>query len=255
MAKSPSSYPEDTPKTVKLTDLPAEMRPREEFVDKGAENVSLEILIAILLRSGTPGTNVLDLARTIIYALGGLEGLLHADQEQLLRLKIKGLGPVKCLELAAALEIGRRAAEQLKRMDFREESPALGTPEAVYELLQPLARGLAQEVFWIILVNTKNRPVVKPIELTRGVLDSTPVHPRDIFRMAHKYNAAGVILAHNHPSGDPTPSPEDVALTRRINEASKIMGTRLIDHIIIGTGTHKNLAYTSLRRENLVNFN
>jgi DNA repair protein RadC len=230
------------------------MRPRELLLQRGAENVPDEILLAILLRTGLPGKNVTELARELLRRSGGFEGLAKADFHELRNLRIKGLGKVKCMELAAALELSRRALAQHSLQDTRHEEQPIREPESVYRLLVPLARGQQQEIFWAVLLNTKNRIIGQPIETTRGLLDSSPVHPREVFSKAVRYSAASVILAHNHPSGDPTPSKEDVDITRRLIEAARILGIRVVDHLIVGRPTPSSPGYVSLREKNLVAF-
>jgi DNA repair protein RadC len=229
------------------------MQPREEFERRGAENVPDEILVAILLRSGMPGKNVAELARELLRRFQGLENLAQADFHELRGLKIKGLGRVKCMELAAALEISRRAALHHSQ-GSRRDDPPIREPESVYRILAPLARGQQQEIFWAVLLNTKNRLIGQPIETTRGLLDSSPVHPREVFTKAIRYSAASVILAHNHPSGDPTPSKEDIDITRRLIEAARILGMRVVDHLIVGKPSDFSPGYVSLREKNLVAF-
>jgi DNA repair protein RadC len=253
MARQPSYPPEraaypDAPQTVK--ELPQEMRPREEFQRRGAENVPDEILLAILLRSGMRGKNVTELARELLRRYNGLADLSKADYDELLGCKIKGLGKVKCMELAAALELGRRAAHQGPRHD----SPAIREPESVYRIVSPLARTLQQEIFWVLLLDTKNKLIGQPVETTRGLLDTSPVHPREVFSKAVRYSAAAVILAHNHPSGDPTPSKEDIDITRRLIEAARILGIRVVDHLIVGKPTAASPGFVSLREKNLIAF-
>ncbi len=242
-----ATYP-DAPLTVK--ELPLAMRPREELQRRGAENVPDEILIAILLRSGMPGKNVTELAREVLRRYNGLANLSRTTFEELLHNKIKGLGKVKALELTAALELGRRAAQQGPVLD----APAIREPESVYRILSPLARSLQQEIFWVLLLDTKNKLIGQPVETSRGLLDSSPVHPREVFNKAVRYCAASVILAHNHPSGDPTPSKEDVDITRRLIEAARILGIRVMDHLIVGKPSPSTPGYVSLREKNLVAF-
>lgn len=255
MAPQPSCPPErtiypDTPLTVK--ELPLSMQPREEFARRGAENVADEVILAILLRTGTQGKNVTELARELLRRYKGLASLAKADFEELRNLKIKGLGQVKCMELAAALEIGRRAA--LHQQAARRDDAAIREPESAYRILAPLARSQQQEIFWVLLLDTKNKLIGQPVETTRGLLDSSPVHPREVFSRAIRYSAKSVILAHNHPSGDPTPSKEDIDITRRLVEAAKILGIRVVDHVIVGRSTDTSPGYVSLREKNLVAF-
>ncbi len=254
----PNSYPSekafypDAP--LKVKELPQEMRPREEFLRRGAANVPDEVLLAIILRTGIPGKNVTELSRELLRRYNGLANLSKVDFEELLGLGIKGLGRVKCMELASALEISRRVMEHNRQHDKLEDTPAIRNPESAYLLLAPLARGLHQEIFWALLLNTKNRLIGQPIETTRGLIDSSPVHPREVFTKAVRYSAAAVILAHNHPSGDPTPSKEDIDITRRLIEAARIIGIRVTDHLIIGKPSGTSPGYISLREQNLVSF-
>jgi len=137
-------------------------------------------------------------------------------------------------------------------------NPSVRDPEAAYRLLRPLLTaatgGDAQESFMVILLDTKNKPIGIPRECTRGLLDTSPVHPREVFREAVRDSAASVILGHNHPSGDPTPSKEDLDITRRLIEAAKILGIRIVDHVICGRPSPETPGYVSLREKNLVAF-
>lgn len=241
------TYP-DAPRTVK--ELPPEMRPREELQRRGAANVADEILLAILLRSGTRGKNVTELAREILCTYHGLETLSQTTFEELLHSRIKGLGKVKALELAAALELGRRAARQSMRI----ETPSIREPQTVYRILAPLTHSLRQEIFWVLLLDTKNKLIGRPIEVSRGLLDSSPVHPREIFNQAVRCSAASILLAHNHPSGDPTPSTEDLDVTHRLVQAAKILGIRVVDHLIVGKPSASSAGYVSLRERGLTDF-
>ena len=239
-------YPNPTPR---MHDLPKEMMPREEFERIGAANVPNDTLLAIILRSGLPGQNVSALARAVLQHFGGLDALAHTDYDELRAAKIKGLGRVKCLELAAALELGRRASapEKNKHAVIRE-------PQAVYTVMSPLTHNLEQEKFWVILLDTKSRMIGRPIEIARGTLDASLVHPREVFKKAIRCNAAAVILAHNHPSGDPTPSKEDIAITQRLIEAAKIIGIAVFDHLILGHPSDLRHGYISLREKQMVAF-
>jgi DNA repair protein RadC len=233
-----------------VRELPAEMRPREEFLRRGAASVSDEVLVAIILRSGKRGRNVIDLARDLLRAAGGLGALSRASHEEILAHHIAGLGPVKAMELAAALELGRRAAGQQPA----SEPPSVRDPAGAARLIHPLTHALQQEVFWTLLLDTKNRLIGQPVEASRGLLDASPVHPREVFSKAIRHGAAAVILAHNHPSGDPTPSPEDLRVTRQLIEASRVLGIRVLDHIIVGRPSDSQPGFLSLRDKGLVSF-
>lgn len=256
MDQHPSHFPEDAypdaPMTVK--ELPQEMRPREEFQRRGASDVPDDVLLAILLRSGVPGKNVTELARELLRRFKGLSNLAHAEYEELLGLKIKGLGKVKCMELASAFEISRRVMTRHQQHSHHEDAPLFRTPENVYQFIEPYTRGLQQEIFWVLLLNTKKKLIGQPIETSRGLLDATLIHPREIFSKAVRYSASSVILVHNHPSGDPKPSTEDLTITRRLLEAANILGITLIDHMVIGRPSATSPGYTSLRTDGLVDF-
>ena len=154
------------------------------------------------------------------------------------------------MDYAAAME-ACAAYVQVSKHAIRE-------PDAVYKIIRPIidaaTGGDKQESFMVLLLNTKNRLIMTPVEATRGLLDTSPVHPREGFREAVRNSAASVILAHNHPSGDPTPSKEDIDITRRLAEAGKILGIRILDHVICGRPSDTSPGYVSLREKNLVTF-
>ena len=238
-----------------VKELPPEMQPREEFLRCGARGVSLEILLAILLRTGVPGMNVSELARLLLARFQGIDRLFEADYDHLRALRIKGLGPVKCMELAASLEIGRRAMLEQQAHSQRRDGSPLSTPASIHRILEPLARDLKQEAFWTLLLNTKKRLIAPPVETVRGLLDTTLIHPREVFNKAIRYNAASLILAHNHPSGDPTPSKADIEITRRMIDAANLLGIRMIDHVIIGKPSATSPGYVSMLEKGLADFN
>ena len=138
------------------------------------------------------------------------------------------------------------------------KKPAVRDPETAYRLLRPImtaaTSGDSQETFFVLLLDTKSKVIGSPVECTRGLLDSAPVHPREVFREAVRQSAASVILAHNHPSGDPTPSKEDIDITRRLVEAGRILGIRIVDHVICGRPSDMTPGFVSLREKNLVTF-
>ncbi len=235
-----------------VKELPECMQPREQLTNRGATSLSDADLVAIILRVGLPGKNVKELSTELLYRLGGLQNLMRSNYIELRQLKIKGLGKVKCIELAAAIEMANRAfTHQVSELP---KKASITNPAIVFSQLAPLTKDLQQEAFWVIKLDTKSKIIGPPEEITRGLLDSTQVHPREVFADAIRYRAASVILAHNHPSGDPTPSSEDIAVTRRLVEAARILGLKVLDHVIIGKASDTSPGYASLRQLNLVNF-
>ncbi len=164
-------------------------------------------------------------------------------------LRCPGLGPVKAQVLKAALELGRRLAEEKL-----EDSPRIRAPADVASILREKARVLKTETFWVLLLNTKNRLQGEPVVVTRGLLNASLVHPREVFRPAIHASCAAIILAHNHPSGDPAPSPEDLKITRELVEAGKVLLIRVLDHIILGRARGTEAEYISIRENGLVEF-
>ncbi|TLS53527.1 JAB domain-containing protein [Paenibacillus antri] len=212
--------------TMMLREVPEDERPRERMLRNGASGMSNSELLAILLRTGTRSESAVTLAQRLLIESGGLRGLADRTVEQLC--ERRGVGPAKALQLLAALELGRRMA----RTEL-EASPIIRSPEDVSTLVMEDLRYLQQEHFVVLFLNTKNR-VVGRETLSVGSLNAAIVHPREVFRAAVKRSAASVICVHNHPSGDPTPSPEDVQLTNRLSEAGHIIGIEVLDHVIIG---------------------
>lgn len=211
----------------RVMDLPSRMRPRELIDRVGVENAPDDALIAVLLRSGVKGTSVVKLSHDLLRTYGSLTELAKAPVEELGT--APGMGPVKAQILKAALEIARRLGE--------ESSPrrqAVRTPEDAARLLRSTVRTLDHEVFWVLGLDAKNQLNGMPEVVSHGLLDASLVHAREVFRRAIRTGCAGVVLAHNHPSGDPAPSAEDVRITRSLVEAGRIIDIRVLDHVILG---------------------
>jgi DNA repair protein RadC len=216
-----------------LRQIPKEERPRERLLHYGAEALSNSELLAILLRTGTANESAVKLAGKVLAACGGLRHLTDMTVEQLTA--IKGIGLAKALQLKAGIELGRR----LSRSRL-EDAPAVRSPREAAELVHDELRYLTKEHFIVLFLNTKNRVIGKET-MSIGSLNASIVHPREVFRSAIRRNSASIICAHNHPSGDPTPSPEDIEVTRRLSEAGKLIGIELLDHIIIADQAHVSL--------------
>jgi DNA repair protein RadC len=209
-----------------LRDVPSEDRPRERMLQHGASALSNAELLAILLRTGTFAESAVRLAQRILNECGGLRSLVDMTKDQLT--EIKGIGNAKALQIQASIELGRRLA-RTKMSD----TVTIRSPENVDELLREELRYLQKEHFVCLFLNTKNH-VIGQETLSMGSLNASIVHPREVFRAAIKRSSAALICVHNHPSGDPTPSPEDIQITQRLVEAGAIIGIEVLDHVIIG---------------------
>ncbi|WP_233231667.1 RadC family protein [Tichowtungia aerotolerans] len=231
-----------------MKDLPKALQPREKFDRVGPENLSESDLLALILRTGVAGLNVVELAEMLLLQYGSLSALSRASAAELQ--KIRGVGKEKAKILKASLEMGRRLVQENVG-----ENPRIASPEEAAAVLRERARGLDREVFWVLLLDIKNRLMVPPCEVSRGTLNSSLVHPREIFKPAVQHSAAHVILAHNHPSGDPSPSAQDIKVTRKLVEAGHMMEITVLDHMIIGRKTREGVDdFMSLRESGLVLF-
>ncbi|TJY41446.1 JAB domain-containing protein [Cohnella pontilimi] len=210
----------------RLRDLPEDERPRERMARLGAEALSHAELLAILLRTGSRRESAIHLAQRILQDCGGLRRFAERSWDELTH--IPGIGPAKAIELQASLELGRRVARS--RLP---EAPPVTRPQDAADLLMEELRHLREEHFVVLFLNTKNR-VIGRQTVSVGSLNASVVHPREVFRAAIRRSSASILCAHNHPSGDPTPSPEDIQLTRRLAEAGELVGIELLDHIVIG---------------------
>ena len=232
----------------RICDMPGQIRPREAVDKFGVENVADDVLLAILLRAGTKGINVVDLAKGLLHRYATLTAIAETSVADLA--SIKGIGPVKAQMLKAALELGRRI-----NVEVRPVSPKMVTPADVYALLRDQAVRLDHEIFWVILLDAKNVLKCQPVDVTSGILDASLVHPREVFREAIRSAAAAVVLAHNHPSGDTTPSSQDLSITRQLIEAGGVIDIKVLDHVILGCPHANNsTGYFSLRESGLVKF-
>ncbi len=213
-------------KNYSLQSLPPEERPRERLKQLGAENLSLQELLALVIGRGTKNKNVLQLAQELLSYFGNLQNLRQASLEELKQ--IKGIGPATACKIKAALEIGKRGNN-----NFQQYQQKIAKPADVFKLLKPQIGDKKKEHFVVLSLDTQNK-VISLDTISIGSLNISLAHPREIFQTAIKNSAATIILAHNHPSGDPTPSDNDLKITKRLSEISKLVGIRLIDHIIIG---------------------
>ena len=239
----------DSPPTYYTTkELPLRLQPREMFDRLGAEHVPDEVLLAILLRFGTKGHNVVDLSRELILHFGSLTALVRAKPAEFT--KLKGIGPTKSRELKAALELARRLSQEQV-----ERKPLIHGPEDAARLLREAARELEHERFCVFPLDARNQLKTAPIPVSQGTLNASLVHAREVFHPAIENKAAAILVAHNHPSGHTSPSPEDLRITRDLIAAGKLLNIKLLDHVIIGQLLPgQSSYYLSIRESGLVNF-
>lgn len=211
-----------------IKELPAEERPREKLVKNGAESLSDAELLALIIRVGNKKRTAVELSQDILNYFGGLKSLNYLSINELTG--IKGVGVVKAVQLKAVAELSRRLGTLAG-----EEKELIKSPKDAAYLLMPELRYLTQEVFKLLLLDIKNQ-LIKMSLISKGGLTSSIVHPREVFKEAIKNSAAAVILAHNHPSGIPEPSRDDINVTERLIKAGEIIGIDVLDHIIIGDG-------------------
>jgi DNA repair protein RadC len=208
-----------------LKDLPADARPREKLLSRGASALSDAELLALLLRTGIQGKNVVALAQEIVDSFGGISGLLHADAKALK--SIKGLGPAKQAELQAVLELSRRALAQQMT-----QQPIFDTPQTLFDFVRLQIGSKPYESFLVIFIDATQKLIAFE-ELFRGTLSMTSVYPREVAIRALHHHAAGVVLAHNHPSGEVKPSQQDMMLTSRLKAALGLLDIVVMDHVIV----------------------
>jgi len=209
-----------------LQNLPIDERPQERLEKLGPKALSDRELLAVLLRTGTPKLDILQLADYIIKQAGSLAGLVRWDVSEFQ--KIPGIGKIKSLQLSAYVEVAQRLAH-----GHRLEKLVVDEPAKVWDFLYPETISECVEKVWVLCLDRKNR-ILRSEVITSGTATSSLIHPREVFRPAIRWGATAIILAHNHPSGDPTPSKSDLQVTRKISEASKCLEIDFFDHVIIG---------------------
>jgi DNA repair protein RadC len=211
---------------------PEDERPREKLLKRGAAALSDAELLALVIGTGdsSSGQSALDMGRQLLVEFRDLRNLAHATASEIC--SIKGVGPAKAACVKAALELGNRCGA--RRFEALER---FTSPTQVFEHFHLEFRNQRKEYFLALLLDGKNR-ILKRVQISEGSLNQSIVHPREVFNQAVRESAAAVILVHNHPTGDPTPSREDTEITRRLREAGELLGIKVLDHIIIGDGTY-----------------
>jgi len=209
-----------------VRDLPRQERPRERLQKFGPEALSAQELLALIIGRGIPKKSVMNIAQELLARFGNVKAIGQATIEELSQ--IKGIGLAKAAQIKASFELGRREElePELKNFDIKD-------PESVAKAIRASIKDKAKEHFKLILLNPRNR-IIGISTISIGTLNASLVHPREVFKDAITHSAASVVLAHNHPSGDPEPSEDDITITKRLIEAGKILGVEVIDHIIVG---------------------
>lgn len=226
--------------TLQMRDLATQDRPRERLVALGSSALSQAELLAILLRSGLRGASALELGHRLVKRFGSLEELARARLEQLC--EVDGVGRDKAVTLKAAFELARRLS-----LEARPAAPLLDSPAAIAGVLREELSSLETERFVVVLLTTRRR-LIRIEEVSRGLLDTVLIHAREVFRPAIVANAHALVLAHNHPGGDPTPSEADIRSTRDLIRAGQLLKIEVLDHVIVGRRMeHQPRDYCSLR--------
>jgi DNA repair protein RadC len=210
-----------------------QLRPRERLWRRGAHVLGDAELLALLVGSGIRDRPAITVAAELVHDGGGVAALSRASPRELAQ--VSGIGPARATRIAAAFELGRRALEHEHQREL------MGRPEDVFLAVAPRLAGLAQEVFLVIGIDIRNG-LLDIVECARGTVLHVDVHPREVFRPLIRMAAAGAVLVHNHPSGDPTPSPEDVDMTRKLREVGALLGIPIIDHVVIGANDFRSIA-------------
>lgn len=239
---------------LRIGDLPRDLQPREMLKRVGARHTSDDTLLAVILRVGVPGANVAETAKRLLTAFGSLENLARATCEEIVARKIPGIGETKALQVLAAIEFGRRCSYAELIRAKREVAKYVKSSEEVYDLLMPFVYGCRQESFFVVLLGPRNKVIGVPREIARGQRDEVALQPNLVFEAAIKEGAKSVIVAHNHPSGDPAPSEEDIALTQNLVDAGRIMNIPVVDHLILGLPTGEHSGYFSMAAAELIEF-
>lgn len=227
-------------KSFTIHDLPLAERPRERLFKLGVESLSVQEVLALILGRGTTGESVMVTAQKLLSVFGNLKNIAAASIEELT--EIKGIGPAKAAQIKAAFELNKR----LEASSNEEPKPTVKSPEDAIKVVKNKLKGKKKEHFLVLSLNTRNH-LINDHTISIGSLDSSIVHPREVFKEAISSSAASVIFIHNHPSGDPTPSEDDIKLTKRLIETGEILGIDVLDHIIMCDND-----YLSMKGKNLL---
>lgn len=234
------------PSNRRVKDMVASERPQERLEKLGVEALSDRELLAMILRTGTPGVDVVSMSAELLQEAGSLANLLRWSAEDFR--KIRGIGKVKALQLISVMQFAKRILSEEEDHEVRFDSSAV-----VARHFRNLVAGAEVERFWVLCLDRKNR-LLKRIEVTKGTATNCLAHPREVFREAIRHSATAIVAVHNHPSGDPAPSRADIQVTRQLRESAKIVGIELMDHIIVGNKARdpEGLGYYSFHEAGLI---
>ena len=252
---SEMSDPVSDYKALRIEDLPVGLQPREMLRRVGPRHVAEDTLLAIILRSGVPGANVVETAKRLLVSFGSLDALSRATCGEIVAKRIPGIGETKALQIIAALELGRRCFFAELNWGGQGGTKYVKTSEDIYDLLIPETYKLRQEKFFVIMLGPRNRIMAPPFEIASGQRDEVALQPNLVFEKPMKEGARAIVVAHNHPSGDPIPSDEDIALTMKLVEAGRLLNIQVLDHLIIGVPSDGHSGFFSIAASRLVDFN
>lgn len=241
-------------KALRIEDLPRDMQPREILKRVGPRHSSDDIILSIILRTGVCGANVVDVAKRLLVEFGTLEELSRATCDEIVAKKVPGIGEAKALQIIAAIELGRRCSYTEFLRSKNDGTFYVQSSEDVYELLLPFVYGSRQEMFFVVLLGPRNKMIGNPREIAKGQRDEVALQPNLVFEIALREGAKGVVVAHNHPSGDPTPSEGDIEMTRKLVSAGRLINIPVLDHLIVGKPSKECLGFFSVAASELVEF-
>lgn len=238
---------------LRIEDLPNDLQPREMLSKVGSRYVSDDVLLAVVLRIGVVGANAVETAKRLLSAFGSLAALSKANYREIVAKKIPGIWKTKALGVVASLELGRRCFySELGKS--KNGVKYIKTSEDAYDLILPEVYGDKQERFFVVMLGPRNKLLAQPLEIAKGQRDEVALQPNLVFEHPLKEGARAIIVAHNHPSGDPMPSEEDIETTRKLVEVGGLMNVPILDHIIVGTPSDGCSGFFSLSASGLVKF-
>lgn len=241
-------------RALRIEDLPIDLQPRELLGKVGPRHVGEDTLLAVILRIGVVGANAIETAKRLLVAFGSLSALSKASYREIVAKKIPGIGRTKALGIVAALELGRRCSYAELINGKNADARYIQTTEDVYDLLIPEVYGEKQERFFVVMLGPRNKVLAPPIEIAKGQRDEVALQPNLVFEHPMKEGARAIVVAHNHPSGDPTPSEGDVEMTRNLVAAGRLMNIPVLDHLIIGVPSEGRSGFFSLAASGLADF-